>query len=120
MPLESLRKDVVSAIESMAGELPALSRAIHAEPELALHEFKAAARLTAALERHGLLVVHEAYGLATAYAAVIDGAKALALTALDLMADEDLRARVRADFAATAKASVLAVAEVSHRHSDFP
>jgi hypothetical protein len=115
MPLESLRKDVFSAIESRRGDLIALSHAIPAGAALALHEFKAAAQLSAAAERQGLAVTREAFGLATAYAAVIDGAEALALTALDLMADEGLRARVRADLAATAEAS--AVAEVSHSHS---
>jgi amidohydrolase len=49
-------------------------------------------------------------------AAVIDGAKALALTALDLMADKHILARVKADFAASAELSRLAVAEVSHTH----
>jgi amidohydrolase len=48
--------------------------------------------------------------------AVIDGAKALALTALDMMADEAMLSRVRSDFAATAELSRLAVAEVSHGH----
>ncbi len=51
-------------------------------------------------------------------AAVIDGAKALALTALDLMADKTVLERVCADFAATAELSRLAVAEVSHAHAD--
>ncbi len=52
-------------------------------------------------------------------AAVIDGAKALALTALEFMADGTMQDRVRADFAATAEISRLAVAEVSrdqHAH----
>ncbi|MDR3528586.1 MAG: hypothetical protein P4L57_15050, partial [Rhizomicrobium sp.] len=49
-------------------------------------------------------------------AAVIDGAKALALTALDLMADKHMLARVKSDFAATEELSRLAVAEVSHQH----
>jgi len=50
--------------------------------------------------------------------AVIDGAKALALTALDLMADRPMLARVKSDFEASAELSRLAVAEVSgqHRH----
>jgi amidohydrolase len=51
-------------------------------------------------------------------AAVIDGAKALALTALDLMADERMLARVRSDFEATAELSRLTVEVVSHdRHA---
>jgi len=69
MSLESLRKDVLSAVEAMRGELLALSHAIHAEPELALAEFKSAARLAGAAEKHDLPVTREAFGLKTAYAA---------------------------------------------------
>ena len=53
-------------------------------------------------------------------AAVIDGAKALALTALELMADGALMNAVRSDFEVTAELSRLAVAKVGekpHRHS---
>ena len=69
MPLESLRKALDSAIESMRGELLELSHAIHAEPELALHEVKAAERLAGNVESHGLPVTRQAFGLDTAYAA---------------------------------------------------
>jgi amidohydrolase len=69
MSLSSLKKDVCSAIDSMREELLALSHAIHAEPELALEETKAAARLSAAIEQHDIPVAHSAFGLATAYAA---------------------------------------------------
>lgn len=67
MSLDSLRKDVVSAVESMRGALLELSHAIHAEPEISLHEFKAAARLSAEVEKHELPVSREAFGLKTAY-----------------------------------------------------
>jgi amidohydrolase len=69
MSLEQLKKDVCSAVEGMRGELLTLSHAIHAEPELALEEFKAAKRLTDGVESHGLTVQREAFGLATGYAA---------------------------------------------------
>lgn len=69
MSLESLRKDVVAAIESMRGELLSLSHAIHAEPELALEEFKSSARLAEAVEHHDIPVTRQAFGLPTAYAA---------------------------------------------------
>jgi amidohydrolase len=69
MPLEALKKDVVSAVDAMREELLALSHAIHAEPELALEEFKAADRLTKAVEKHGIATQREAFGLKTAYAA---------------------------------------------------
>ena len=67
MTLETLKKDVAAAVDAMAGELLSLSHAIHQEPELALEEVKAAARLTAAVEAHGLPVQREAFGLKTAY-----------------------------------------------------
>ncbi|MEJ0026765.1 MAG: M20 family metallopeptidase [Rhizomicrobium sp.] len=69
MSLEKLKKDVCAAVDGLAGELLALSHAIHGEPELALEEFKAAKRLTDAVESHGIPVQREAFGLATGYAA---------------------------------------------------
>jgi hypothetical protein len=47
--------------------------------------------------------------------AVIDGAKAMALTALELMSDGELLATVRGDFAATAELSRLAVAKTGDK-----
>jgi amidohydrolase len=67
MSLESLKRDVASAVDAMAAELLSLSHAIHQEPELALEEVKAAARLTGAVEAHDLPVQREAFGLTTAY-----------------------------------------------------
>jgi amidohydrolase len=67
MSLESLKKDVAGIIDSLAPELLALSHAIHQEPELALEEFKAATRLTDAVENHDLPVQRESFGLKTAY-----------------------------------------------------
>ncbi len=69
MSLESLKKDVVSAVDSMRDELLALSHAIHGEPELSLEEFKASKRLADAVAGHGIAVSREAFGLKTAYAA---------------------------------------------------
>jgi hypothetical protein len=48
-------------------------------------------------------------------AAVIDGAKALALTALDLMGDKTLMATARADFDATADVSKAALAKLNEK-----
>ena len=81
MSLESLKKDVCSAIDSMRAELLGLSHAIHGEPELALEEFKAAARLSEAVEGHGIAVSRGGFGLATAYAAEFgkDGAPNIAI-----------------------------------------
>lgn len=63
-----LKRAVCEAVDTMRAELLGISRAIHAEPELAFKETKAAARLTEAVERHDLRVARGAYGLATAFA----------------------------------------------------
>jgi amidohydrolase len=63
-----LKRAVCDAVDAMATELVAISRAIHAEPELAFQEVKAARRLTEAVERHGLPVRRGAYNLQTAFA----------------------------------------------------
>src|SRR5215472_17666995 len=68
MSLEQLKKDVSAAVDSMRADLLALSHAIHQEPELALEEFKAAKRLSDAVESHDLPVQREAFGVKTAYA----------------------------------------------------
>ncbi len=69
MSLEQLKKDVCSAVDDLRADILGLSHAIHAEPELALEEFKAAERLTGGVESHGVQVQREAFGLKTAYAA---------------------------------------------------
>src|SRR5262252_6776444 len=69
MSLDSLKKDVASAVEAMRGELIELSHAIHAEPELALQEFKAAERLANAVESQALTAKRGAFGLKTSYVA---------------------------------------------------
>jgi len=67
MSLELLKKDAAAIVESLSAELLALSHAIHQEPELALEEFKAVARLTDAVAQHDLPVQRESFGLKTAY-----------------------------------------------------
>jgi hypothetical protein len=66
--IADLKRAVCAAVDEMRAELIEISRAIHAEPELAFHEEKAAARLTTAVERHGLPIARGAYGLKTAFA----------------------------------------------------
>jgi len=69
MNVEALKKDAAAAVDSMRAELLKLSHAIHQEPELALEEFKSAARLADAVAAHDLPVQREAFGLKTAYVA---------------------------------------------------
>lgn len=67
MSLDQLKDDVVAAVDALAPELLSLSHAIHQDPELALEEFRAAARLSDAVETQGLPVQREAFGLQTSY-----------------------------------------------------
>lgn len=69
MPLENLKAEAAKAVDAMKAELLALSHAIHGEPELAFQEFKAAKRLTEAVESHDVAVARAACGIKTAFAA---------------------------------------------------
>jgi len=69
MSLDSLKKSVADAVDNMRGELIALSHAIHAEPELALEEFKAAERLANAVEALGASAARGVFGLKTSFIA---------------------------------------------------
>ncbi|MFZ1989136.1 MAG: M20 family metallopeptidase [Alphaproteobacteria bacterium] len=74
MDLQQARRDVIAAVDAMAEELLAVSHGIHGEPELGFEEFKAQARLCAALDRHGLKPQRGAFGVETAYVAEFGGA----------------------------------------------
>jgi amidohydrolase len=69
METRELKDTVCEAVDRMREELLRLSRAIHANPELAFEEHAAAALLVAALRRAGLEVETGIHGLATAFAA---------------------------------------------------
>ncbi len=64
----ALKRQACDAIDAMSDELIAISHEIHANPELAFHEHKAAALLSDRVEKAGLPVIREAFGLETAYA----------------------------------------------------
>jgi amidohydrolase len=63
----NLKREVCRIVDELREELIAVSRGIHAEPELNFQEIKAAARLTGAAESHGLPIARGAYGLPTAF-----------------------------------------------------
>ena len=69
MDLRELKREVCDAIEASRDALLRLSHEIHAHPELAFEERRAAALLIAALRDAGLSVEPGAYGLETAFAA---------------------------------------------------
>jgi len=79
-PLKVVARD---AVDARSAELVALSRAIHARPELAFEEHEAARLLVAALGAAGIEVLPGAYGLPTAFAADFgpSGAPCVALLA---------------------------------------
>jgi amidohydrolase len=67
MPAPSdLKTRAAAAVEANREEILALSRAIHADPEPAFEEHRAAARVAAAIAAHGYVVEHPAGSLATA------------------------------------------------------
>jgi amidohydrolase len=65
-PARELKRRVAAAIDAAADEILALSHAIHADPEPAFEEVRAAGRVAEAIGRHGYAVEHPAGSLATA------------------------------------------------------
>ena len=68
MDLRALKQEVCDSVEAARESLLRISREIHAHPELAFEEHRAAALLIAALREAGLRVEPGAYGLETAFA----------------------------------------------------
>jgi amidohydrolase len=71
--LDRLKTRVTEAVDHLAEDLWALALQIHAHPELAFREEKAAAWLTAFLERQGCRVQRGVGGLPTAFRAEVPG-----------------------------------------------
>ena len=68
MDVGKLKDEVCDAVDGNSEELLRLSRAIHADPELAFEEREASALLQQTLREEGLEVRGGAYGLETAFA----------------------------------------------------
>lgn len=64
-----MKESLVEAVDTIAPELLAVSQDIHAHPELAFEEKRAAALLVRTARRHGLDVNTGSYGLSTAFEA---------------------------------------------------
>jgi amidohydrolase len=71
--LDDMKNKVAAAVDQLADELEGLSHRIHAHPELAFKEEKAAAWLTEFLEKQGAQVERGVGGLPTAFRATIAG-----------------------------------------------
>ena len=83
MKTRELKDRVCQAVDRMRDELLRISRAIHANPELAFEEHEAASLLVAALREAGLGVETGVHGLETAFSAEFgaDGSPCVALLA---------------------------------------
>ncbi len=68
-PAETLRGQVLAAVDEAAGELWDLARDIHANPEVAFHEHRSADRLCEALRRWGYAIARPVADLETAFRA---------------------------------------------------
>ncbi len=68
---EGVKAGIRARLDEVAPELVALSRRIHAHPETAFEEHRAAEWCTELLRAHGLTVTAPAYGLPTAFAATV-------------------------------------------------
>jgi len=71
--LGALKRAACQAVDERREELVAVAREIHAHPELAFQEHRAAALLVRALEDAGLPVEAPAYGLETAFESRVGG-----------------------------------------------
>ncbi len=67
--VQSLKQRVQAEVDRLTPDLLAASQFLHANPELAYEEHKAAKLLTAILEEHGFAVARGAAGLPTAFLA---------------------------------------------------
>ena len=65
--LETLKREVCRGVDARSDQLVAVAREIHAHPELAFEEHRAAALLVATLRGDGLATEAGCYGLATAF-----------------------------------------------------
>jgi amidohydrolase len=70
-----MHETITAAIDAASAELIALSRRVHAHPEIAFEERRAAAWLTETLERHGFAVQRRVADLETAFLAEVRGVR---------------------------------------------
>ena len=72
-PFVETKRRIAEAVDAAAPEILGLSHEIHADPEPAFEEHRAAARVAAAVARHGYVVEHPAGRLATAVRGRLSG-----------------------------------------------
>jgi amidohydrolase len=67
--VQTLKQQVQAEVDRLTPDLLAISRFLHANPELAYEEYRAVERLTTVLEEHGFAVTRGVAGLLTAFTA---------------------------------------------------
>ncbi|HEY7362893.1 MAG TPA: M20 family metallopeptidase [Methylomirabilota bacterium] len=70
--MSAIKETIVEAVDRLAGDLEALSRTIHDNPELGYQEVKAAGWLTEFLSKHGFKVERGVADVPTAFRATIE------------------------------------------------
>jgi amidohydrolase len=80
--VEQLKRRAIEVVDRLREDLIRVSRAIHAEPELAFEEHSAVALLTETARKAGLQVKAGVYGLETAFEAEIGAAQVPAVAIL--------------------------------------
>jgi amidohydrolase len=88
-PFADVKARVAAAVEAARDEIVDLSHRIHAEPEPAFEEHKAAAWVADALRVHGFAVEHPAGSLATAVRAVRRGGRGGSGPRIGILAEYD-------------------------------
>ena len=88
-PHAAEKRRLAAAVQAARDEILALSHAIHADPEPAFEEHRAASRLAAAIARHGYRVEHPAGRLPTAIRATLDGGLGPAGPTVGILAEYD-------------------------------
>lgn len=73
--LDPQKQALIKEVERLKPELLEISRFLHANPELAFEEHKAAERLSRTMEKHGFSVERSVAGLPTAFTASRDSAE---------------------------------------------
>ncbi|MFI5254303.1 MAG: M20 family metallopeptidase [Candidatus Limnocylindrales bacterium] len=88
-PFGAVKARLAAAVESARDEIVGLSHAIHADPEPAFEEHRAAARVAEAAARHGYAVTFPAGSLATAVRATLPGGRGRDGPRIGILAEYD-------------------------------
>jgi amidohydrolase len=69
--IDSLKRQVMDAVDARRDELVRIADTIHAHPEVAFEEYESAALLSGALEENGFVVERQVAGLETSFVATL-------------------------------------------------